>query len=196
MNHYTIEKYMFPCQIIGDQSLKLKYMHGFLEPHDTESIAQTSIQLQIESDSPLFCWPFLCAENIPWMFRSVLRAIKLWFLDYQDITVHDRLLWQCALIRSRCPLTHWSQNKMVANLQMIFSNAFCWKKIVVFWFQFHLKLFLRVQLRMSYHSWLPNLASVRSRDTYDRKCTFRRGSQFSIRKFQTDFLEGKCMYFN
>ena len=37
-------------------------------------------------------------------------------------------------------------------LQIIFQNAFCWMKIVVFWFKFHLRLFLRILLTIS-HYW-------------------------------------------
>ena len=47
-------------------------------------------------------------------------------------------------------VTHWHLNKMATNLQMMFSNAFPWMKIIDS-FQFHWNLLLRVQLSISLH---------------------------------------------
>ena len=43
-------------------------------------------------------------------------------------------------------LTHWGRDEMAANFQTSFSNAFSWMKLCEFWLNFHLNLFLRVQL--------------------------------------------------
>ena len=42
--------------------------------------------------------------------------------------------------------THWDLNKMADILQMIFSDALCWMKIIIFSLRFHWGLFLRVWL--------------------------------------------------
>ena len=49
-------------------------------------------------------------------------------------------------------LTHWGRDKMDAISQTIFSNAFSWMKIFVFWLKFHGSLFPRVQLSI-FHYW-------------------------------------------
>ena len=43
-------------------------------------------------------------------------------------------------------LTHWSQDKMAAILQMTFFNSSYWMKIVLFWFLFQWILLPKVQL--------------------------------------------------
>ena len=48
------------------------------------------------------------------------------------------------------PLTHWGHNKMVAILQMTFSNWLSWMKPGVFLFKFHWVLFLMVQLTINH----------------------------------------------
>ena len=42
----------------------------------------------------------------------------------------------------------WGPNKMADNLQTTLSKAFCWMKIIVFWFEFHWSLFHRFSLTM------------------------------------------------
>ena len=41
---------------------------------------------------------------------------------------------------------HWSWDKIAANSQEAFSNAFHWMKIMKFWLKFHWSLFLQIQL--------------------------------------------------
>ena len=48
-------------------------------------------------------------------------------------------------------LTHVLLNKMSAISQAVLSEAFSWMKIFVFWWKFHLCLFLRVQLTTTQH---------------------------------------------
>ena len=49
---------------------------------------------------------------------------------------------------------HWDLNKMATILQTTFSNyAFCWMKINLYWFIFHPRLSLKVQLSIS-QCWL------------------------------------------
>ena len=48
-------------------------------------------------------------------------------------------------------LTYLALDKMAAISQTPHSDAFCWMKTVVFWFEFHWSLFLRVQLTISQH---------------------------------------------
>ena len=48
-------------------------------------------------------------------------------------------------------LTNWGLKTMVAILQMIFSNAFCWIKIIIFWLKFQWALFLSTRLTSSHH---------------------------------------------
>ena len=43
-------------------------------------------------------------------------------------------------------LTHWGRNKMDAISQTTLSKAFLWMKMLEFWWKFHWRLFLRVQL--------------------------------------------------
>ena len=43
-------------------------------------------------------------------------------------------------------LIHQGQDKMGTILQMTFSNAFSWRKMFIFWFEFHLSLFKEVNL--------------------------------------------------
>ena len=50
-----------------------------------------------------------------------------------------------------CDLTHLPLNKMATISQTIFSDAFSWMKIFVFWLKFHWSLFLRVQLTIAQH---------------------------------------------
>ena len=38
-------------------------------------------------------------------------------------------------------LTQWSQDKIADILQMIFSNAFHWMEMIVFWLKFHCIMF-------------------------------------------------------
>ena len=48
-------------------------------------------------------------------------------------------------------LTHLPLDKMAANSQTIYSDAFSWMKIIIFWEKFHWSLFLRVQLTIIQH---------------------------------------------
>ena len=48
-------------------------------------------------------------------------------------------------------VTHWSPDKIVPILQITFSYAFPWTRMLVFWFKIHLSLFLCVQLSISQH---------------------------------------------
>ena len=48
-------------------------------------------------------------------------------------------------------ITQLPLDKMAAILQTIFSDAFSWMKIFVFWLKFHWNLFLRVQLTIFQH---------------------------------------------
>ena len=53
-------------------------------------------------------------------------------------------------------LTHLPLDKMAAISQAIFSDAFSWMKIFIFWSKFHWNLFLRVQLTITQH-FVPSL---------------------------------------
>ena len=48
-------------------------------------------------------------------------------------------------------LTHLPFNKMAAISQTIFSDAFSWMKIFIFWLKFHRSLFPKVQLTITQH---------------------------------------------
>ena len=92
--------------------------------------------------------------------QSVNLRHRTAYLQYISRNVHTIpvLLWwmvdlhMCQPILPVC-LTHWGRNKMAAFFQMMFPNAFSWKKLYEFRLRFHWRLFLRVQLTI-YHHWL------------------------------------------
>ena len=75
-------------------------------------------------------------QNISLLFQKV-------YLNSDKSMLHTRVTCQ--------DLTHLSLDKMSAVSQTIFSDAFSWMKIFVFWLRFHWILFLMVQLTIAQH---------------------------------------------
>ena len=76
-----------------------------------------------------------CATSIGPVTESIINDFFTW----------DGVQWSWA------SLTHWGQDKMAAIFQTMFSNAFSWMRILVFWLKFHWSLFPRVQLTIFQH---------------------------------------------
>ena len=53
--------------------------------------------------------------------------------------------------KRRYRLTHWGRDKMAANFQTTFSNAFCWMTMYEFRLRFHWSLFPMVQLTICHY---------------------------------------------
>ena len=61
------------------------------------------------------------------------------------------LVWRGAKLHN-CPLlSHLLLDKMASVSQTIFSDAFSWMKIFVFWLKYHWSVFLSVQLTITQH---------------------------------------------
>ena len=67
-------------------------------------------------------------------------------------------------------LTHLPLDKMATISQMTDSNAFSWIKTFVFWFEFHWRLFLRVQLTISQHWFRWWLGAEQVKSHYLNQC--------------------------
>ena len=67
-------------------------------------------------------------------------------------TNDDLVYWQIFASLGLSDLIHWDQDKMAAISHMTFSNSLSWMKIFVhlFWFKFHWRLILRIQLTISH----------------------------------------------
>ena len=73
-------------------------------------------------------------------------------------------------------LSYWGKDKMPAILQTIYSNAFHWMLIALFWLEFHWSLFLRFQittnhyLKQWWYSLLTHMCATRNRGVVGDKC--------------------------
>ena len=87
-----------------------------------------------------------------WHYKYLLKsaswsnACHLWYVAVELVSNS----WE-TLQFPACPVNSSPLNKMVAISQTIFSDAFSWMKIFIFWVQFHLILFLWVQLTITQH---------------------------------------------
>ena len=64
-------------------------------------------------------------------------------------------------------LTNWGRDRMVAIFQTAFSNAFYWIQNIVLWWNFHYKLFPRVQVTIFQH-WFRQWLGVGQADAFMR----------------------------
>ena len=82
-------------------------------------------------------------ENVVYTFRPQQkdRLIRRWHFEICLIWILNRVQYKV--------LTHLPLDKMAVILQTTFSIAFSWLKCLVFLFEFHRSLFLRVQLTKS-----------------------------------------------
>ena len=87
---------------------------------------------QVESSHVAACW---------WAMEA--RCYHIWVLWDG---VQRWMALQPAMVNCLISL-----DKMATILQTAFTNAFSWMKSLVFWFQFHWSLFLRVRLTISHH---------------------------------------------
>ena len=67
-------------------------------------------------------------------------------------------------------LTHLPLDKMAAISQMTFSTTFSWMRSFVFWFQFHWRFFLSVQLTKSHHWFREWLGTEQATSHYLKHC--------------------------
>ena len=90
-------------------------------------------------------------ENFSCFARPKMHSWKL-FLNFKYNYI-ENFYWSllCLFHWSSYFLTHLPLDKMVAISQTIFSNAFSWMKMFVFWLKFHWSLFLRVRFTISQH---------------------------------------------
>ena len=99
-------------------------------------------------ETPLICLLEASAGSIVWWISDVLlypRGMSKWYGDWWES-------YNIALIdRGNGSLTHLPLDKMAAISQMIFSYAFLWMIIFVFWLEFHSNFFPRVQLTITQH---------------------------------------------
>ena len=76
-------------------------------------------------------------KKLWWIYFSYaypIFAANIYVTLYVDIRVFDYTS------------TQWGRDRMIDTWQMPFSNTFSWMKIVVFWLEFHWRLFPSVQL--------------------------------------------------
>ena len=83
-----------------------------------------------------WCW-------LGWKLLDMMRYHFTWCPRY--LKHYDGITW------THSALTHWGRDKMDAISQTIFSNAFCWMKMLEYRLKFNWSLFLRVQLTISKH---------------------------------------------
>ena len=103
----------------------------------------------------------LCGGNQRWYLDSphkspvMLKVVPCGDLVMHQRTIHRAVFCVCFVVYIctvfACHLTHLSLENMAAISQTTFSNAFTGMKTLVFWFLFHLGLFLRVQLTIRQH---------------------------------------------
>ena len=91
--------------------------------------------------------------------------------------------------------THWGQDKMADILQMIFTNALCFKKIIVFWFKFHLSLLVQI-MAWCWSGNKPLSEPMMSQFTDSSVEAETKWQPFSRRHFQIHFLARKFIYFD
>ena len=111
-------------------------------------------------------------HKIPWLFKSRVKfhdfSRPVWTMKKVQLCLVEKLtkfphfrahhIHQPASMCQIWPIitllsTHLPLDKMAAFSQTIFSDAFSWMKIFVFWSIFHWSLFLRFQLTITQH-WL------------------------------------------
>ena len=105
---------------------------------------------------PLIIFPRLILRrpklmpNIKWFLLLIFENVnKKWIKIVIGSFKKPILAWGQEVIISA--LTHLSLDKMAAILQTVFSDAFSWMKIFIFWSEFHWSLFLAVQLAITQH---------------------------------------------
>ena len=117
------------------------HLHGFLQ---RSQMLLPDIRLALVCSNPLFycilpsVLKHLC--TIAWNDHHVLlpeHQVNCWRPGSPHDPFHASGI---------AKLTHLSLEKMAVISQTIFSNAFSWIKIFVFWLKFHWRLFLWVQL--------------------------------------------------
>ena len=82
-----------------------------------------------------------------------MREIHRWSLDspYKGPVMQKKIPRHDFIVRFVWYLTHLPMDKMAVISYTIFSDAFSWMKIFVFWLKFHLSLFLGVRLTIIQH---------------------------------------------
>ena len=100
-------------------------------------------------DWPSTAWAYSVqeTENGPWYGAFLMTVYSgQWSIFFVVFYTIENDLRPPSL-----PLTHWGRDKMDALSQTTFSRAFSSTKIVVFWLNFHWKIFARVQLTIIQH---------------------------------------------
>ena len=93
-------------------------------------------QIKIDGDIPMILdceWSYLASPH----FAIAKKVLSVHFICF------GRHFYKNGIYS-----THWGRDKIDAISQTIFSDAFSWMEMFVFWLKFHWSLFLRVKLTM------------------------------------------------
>ena len=127
-------------------------------------------------------------------YLYILIQVSLKFVLEGPIDSKSSLFWVMAWCNSWLTvLTHWGRDKMAANWQTTFSNAFSWMKMFEFWLNFHWRLFWKVQLTICQHwFWTSDDAFVLNRQHIHASLSLNESlyhltwsSNFSTLKYQS-----------
>ena len=104
----------------------------------------------------------------------------VWLLSQQRLSkleLDRYVVWstpECSLAKSRCVIIQsclsFNLDKMSTISQTIFSIAFSWMTIFVFWFKFHWSLFVKLQLTISEHWFRYWLGAEQATSHYLNQC--------------------------
>ena len=128
-----------------------KKHHTNCEQNDRHDVTDY-IQINLTTSCSVFPNLTHC-KNISKLTRRVWHETVCW-MHYKKCQSNDQFLcnMQSTFKQTNAlRLTYWGRDKMSDIIQTTFSDTFSWLKMFEFQIQFHLSLFLRVQLTTKQH---------------------------------------------